>query len=366
MQVVAVRKSITVPVEKGYNTITLHAGVRYVMHDTEVDSGSAAGVWKRVDALPEVPEQFNSRQACTGRLLVPFIGGLGEAISMLPVLASIRRQHPKLAIDVTTTPGPAELFALSGQLQSVRTYPLRLEAWRRYEHYLTMEGVYETSSQPGRPMPEVFAAALSIELTDPTFQLKLPEAAEEVDADDSATPVVGLAVGEGESLRAYPAPLLRELVSLLVERGIGCVLLGRLDPAWVLPESPPMITDLRGKTNTLLELAVWLRAMTVVVAHDSMIMHLAAALGRPTVALFGPTSRDRASLYTRTTSLASAAPCAPCHEAGQRCPKGYERCIAWDDDAVRPQTVADAVLERVANRGAESPTPIAVVAGGSD
>jgi heptosyltransferase-2 len=100
--------------------------------------------------------------------------------------------------------------------------------------------------------------------------------------------------------------------------------------------------------------------MTVVVAHDSMIMHLAAALGRPTVALFGPTSRDHASLYTHSTSLASAAPCAPCHEAGQRCPKGYERCIAWDDDAVRPQTVADAVLERVSNRGVESPTPMAV------
>ncbi|MCH7848374.1 MAG: glycosyltransferase family 9 protein [Planctomycetes bacterium] len=359
MQVVAVRKSITVPVEKGHNTITLRAGVRYVMHDTEVDSGVAAGVWKRVEPLPEAPARFNPRQTCTGQLLVPFIGGLGEAISTLPVLASIRRQHPELTLDVTTTPGPAELFAMSGQLHSVRTYPLRLEAWRRYEHYLTMEGVHETGQQPGRPQPEVFAAALGIELTDRTFQLKLPEAADEVDADDSATPVVGLAVGEGESLRAYPAPLLRELVSLLVGHGIGCVLLGRLDPAWVLPESPPMITDLRGKTKTLLDLAVWLRAMTVVVAHDSMILHLAAALGRPTIALFGPTSRDHASLHPRTTSLASAAPCAPCHEAGQRCPKGYDRCIAWDDDAVRPQTVADAVLERVSQHRAAAPTSLA-------
>ncbi len=359
MQVVAVRKSITVPVEKGHNTITLRAGVRYVMHDTEVDSGSAAGVWKRVEALPEAPARFNPRHACTGRLLAPFIGGLGEAISMLPVLASIRRQHPQLTIDVTTTPGPAELFAMSGQLQSVRTYPLRLEAWRRYEHYLTMEGVPETGQPPGRALPEVFAAGLGIELTDRTFQLKLPEAADEVDADDSATPIAGLAVGEGESLRAYPAPLLRELVSLLVEHGIGCVLLGRPDPAWVLPESPPMITDLRGKTKTLLDLAVWLRAMTVVVAHDSMILHLAAALGRPTVALFGPTSRDHASLYTHATSLASAAPCAPCHQAGQRCPKGYDRCIAWDDNAVRPQTVADAVLERVSQHRAAAPTSLA-------
>ena len=44
MQVVAVRNSITVPSEKGHNTITLHVGVGYVMHDTEVASGIAAGV----------------------------------------------------------------------------------------------------------------------------------------------------------------------------------------------------------------------------------------------------------------------------------------------------------------------------------
>ena len=359
MQVVAVGKSITVPVENGRNTITLRSGLRYVMHDTEVDSGLQAGVWKRVEALPDLPARFDPRQTCSGQLLVPFIGGLGEAISMGPVLASIHRQHPQLVIDVTTTPGPAELLALSGHVQSVRTYPLRLEAWRKYEHYLTMEAVYETGQQPGRPLPEVFAAALGIELTDRSFQLKLPEAADVVDPVESATPMVGLAVGEGETYRCYPASMLRELVSLLVERGIGCVLLGRPDPAWVLPESPPMITDLRGKTKTILDLAVWLRAMNAIVGHDSMILHLAAAMGRPTVALFAPTSRAHVALYDNVTPLASGAPCAPCHEVAHRCPKGFDRCIAWDHEAVRPQVVADAVLECVSKQRAASPTTLA-------
>ena len=174
MQVVAVRKSITVPVEKGHNTITLRAGVRYVMHDTEVDSGSAAGVWKRVEPLPEAPARFNPRQTCTGQLLVPFIGGLGEAISTLPVLASIRRQHPELTLDVTTTPGPAELFAMSGRCKSARTDSLRMQAAQPYDDDRPREGVDRTSEQPDRPQPEVRAAAVGIELTDRSFQLKLP------------------------------------------------------------------------------------------------------------------------------------------------------------------------------------------------
>ncbi len=358
MQVVGVGKTITVPVEKGRHTITLRSGLRYVMHDAEVDSGLQAGVWKRVEALPDVPARFNPRQTCSGQLLVPFIGGLSEAISMGPVLASIRRQHPQLVIDASTTPGPAEVLALFGHVQSVRTYPLRLEAWRRYEHFLTLEAVYETGQQPNRPLPEVFAAALGIELTDRSFQLNLPEGADAVDPDESATPMVGLAVGEGKMYRCYPAPMLRELVSLLVERGIGCVLLGRPDPAWVLPESPPMITDLRGKTKTVLDLAVWLRAMTAIVGHDSMILHLAGAMGRPTVALFAPTSPAHVALYDNVTPLSSGTACAPCHEVGQRCPKGFDRCIAWDHEAVRPQVVADAVLECVSQQRAAVRTPL--------
>ncbi len=354
MHAVAVHTRMTVPVENGRSTITMLAGRPYVMHDGEVAGGKQSGVFSDVSALPVRPRRFDRDRTLTGRLIVPFIGGMGDAISMLPVLGSLAQQHAGLRIDVAATTGPAEVFGLSPRVARVVSYPLTLEDWQAYDHYLSMESVQETGQAPGRPLPEVFADSLGITLTDPSFALKLPRAAEAA-AAPSTVPLVGIAVGEGQSPRSYPQAMLRELVGLLVRQGLGCVLLGHSDPAWNLPVCPPVITDMRSRTATLLELAVWLRAVDVVVSHDSFIMHLAGALGRPAIGLFAPTSPAHAAPYRGSSTLAARAECAPCHASGSTCPRGFDRCIAWDDDAVRAAAVADAVFDRLSRQGRSMP-----------
>ena len=354
MQVVAAKNSITVPVEHGRNVITLEAGRPYVMHDVEVASGLRADAFDQVQALPPRPLRFDPQGRHTGRLIVPFIGGLGDAVSLLPVLSSIRGRHPGLQIEVATTPGPAEVFDLSPIIDHIALYPVGHEDWVRYDHYLTLEAVYETAQSPGRALPEVFADALGVELVKRRFELALPRAAEAA-AEPSAVPLVGVAVGEGQMVRSYPQSMLRALISQLVERGLGCVLFGHADPAWNIPVCPPVITDMRSKTPTVLELAVWMKAVDVVVCHDSFVMHLAGALGRPTVAVFAPTSRAHASPYAACSTLASSAECAPCHETASRCPRGFDRCTAWDDPSLRPAAVADAVIGRLVRLGRLAP-----------
>lgn len=354
MQAVTVPTTMTVPVENGRSTITMHAGRAYVMHDVEVAGGQQSGVFSDVSPIPARPRGFDREATLTGRLIVPFIGGMGDAISMLPVLGSLRQQHAGLRIEVAATRGPAEVFALSPRVARVVSYPLAVEDWRAYDHYLCMESVHRTGQSPGRPLPEVFADSLGITLTDPSFALKLPRIAA-AGAAQSSVPLVGVAVGDGQSPRSYPQAMLRELVGLLVRQGLGCVLLGHADPSWNLPVCPPVITDMRSRTASVLELAVWLRAVDVVVSHDSFIMHLAGALGRPTVALFAPTSRAHAAPYRDTSPLAAGAECAPCHAGGPACPRGFDRCIAWDDDAVRASAVADAVFERLSRQGRSMP-----------
>ena len=354
MHAVAVHTRLTVPVENGRSTITMLPDRAYVMHDVEVASGQQAGAFDRVSTLPVRPRRFDPQGKLTGKLVVPFIGGLGDAIAVLPVLASLKQQHGRLRIEVATTPGPAEVFSLASCVDRVVSYPLAVEDWKSYDHYLCLEIVHQTGQAPGRPLPQVFADALGIELTDKTFRLKLPPVAEAA-AEPSAVPLVGIAVGEGRSLRSYPQPMLRELVSLLVRQGLGCVLLGHADPAWNIPVCPPVITDMRSRTPTVLELAVWLRAVDVVVCHDSFVMHLAGAMGRPSVGLFAPTSRAHASPYPGAVSIEAAAECSPCHAAGSACPRGLDRCVAWDDDAVRATAVADAVFDRLNRQGRQMP-----------
>ena len=353
MQVVAVRKTLTVPIDYGRSQIKLEAGRRYVMHDEEVASGQAAGVWKSVTDLPDTPARFAGQSNLSGRLIIPFIGELSDAFALLPVLASIHQNNPDLSIELSSTPSPSELFSLAQQLAYVRPYPLRVEAWSQYDYYLTMEVLKQVGLQPGQSMPEELAKAIGVKLAQQSFELKLPDELEKEIARDSSTPLIALSIGEGKSLRAYPAKLLREVIRMLAEQNIACVLIGQCDPKWMIPDSPPFITDLRGKTSSILQMAVWLRAANVIVAHDSLVMYLAGSFGKPTVSLFAPTNGVHAKLYGSLTSLHSKAVCAPCHAVTDECPKGYDRCVAWEDEAVNPQLVVDAILEQLTKQGIE-------------
>ncbi|MBN2445321.1 MAG: lipopolysaccharide heptosyltransferase I [Phycisphaerae bacterium] len=102
------------------------------------------------------------------------------------------------------------------------------------------------------------------------------------------------------------------------ETGRPTVLLGAPDERPVADQvlagcSTPVV-DLVGRTS-LRELTALLQLAACVVCHDSGPMHIAAALDKPMVALFGPTDPARCGPYSRNARIVtSPASCAPCYK----------------------------------------------------
>ncbi len=69
-----------------------------------------------------------------------------------------------------------------------------------------------------------------------------------------------------------------------------------------------------GTDNSLLEFAGFLDRMDVVVCSDTLAMHLALALKKKTVVLFGPTCPAEIEMYERGRKLFAGAECAPCYK----------------------------------------------------
>jgi lipopolysaccharide heptosyltransferase I len=113
----------------------------------------------------------------------------------------------------------------------------------------------------------------------------------------------------------------------LLERGIAVVLAGsapeRLRCAAVA-QACPRAWNFCGLT-TVSELAALLKCATLCVTNDSGSMHLAVALKRPVVSVFGPTDPIWIGPYQRPNAVVRAnVPCAPCYlRKLHACPHGH-------------------------------------------
>jgi heptosyltransferase II len=81
-----------------------------------------------------------------------------------------------------------------------------------------------------------------------------------------------------------------------------------------------------GHAGDVLDLAAAISHCAAIVTNDSGPLHVAAALGVPSVAVFGPTDPERTVIPGATQVIRHPMACQPCYQ--RVCPLGHHRCMS--------------------------------------
>jgi heptosyltransferase-1 len=358
-----------------------------------------------------------------GRILIIKPSSLGDIVDALPVLAELRRAYPRAHIAWLTNTEYAGLLDGHPYLDEVIPFDRRRfgRLWRQpaivadlarvvafvrgheFDLVLDLQGLLRSallSWVSGARVRVGFADARELAPLFYTHRVRCPPGVRHaVDRNLSVVRTLGIAPGpahfelglrpeEREAARRmlaaaagrplahfcallpgarweskrWPARRWAELIGLLQQEGHECVLLGapedRAIGHQIQRECAAAVVSLVGCT-TLRQLAALLDLAQCVICQDSGPMHIAAALGRPVLALFGPTSAMRTGPYGPLARVVSRPiECAPCYR--RICPLKHQACLK-ELTAAQVACELRALLEQTQTTSRQSQTASAAV-----
>ncbi|MBX9791294.1 MAG: lipopolysaccharide heptosyltransferase II [Pirellulales bacterium] len=324
------------------------------------------------------------------RILIIKPSAVGDVVHTLPLLVKLRRRYPAAQIDWFITPENAELVRAHPALSNIVLFPrrqyarfgtsptatlgvVRLLAELRRAHYDLVVDVH------GQARSAVFALAtgakcrvgyerarewawlayshrvpvptmdchavdrylglsdvLNLDRDPPDFTICLPPA-----VDERANELLageGL-IGQRYSVispsttwetKFWSPEHFGEVARHLSARGLRVLVVGapsERERCRMVAEQCPGAIDLAGRTS-LGVLAAVMRQAAICVTNDSGTMHLAAALGRPFVSVFGPTNPVRTGPYQRPDAVVRLdLECSPCLLRKLRHCRHEHRCL---------------------------------------
>jgi heptosyltransferase II len=174
-------------------------------------------------------------------------------------------------------------------------------------------------------------AALPPAWPQPALKVPVPEIAawrQRRGVADERRPVVALAPGAVGPSKRWPSGGYAILAQRLLAAGYAVWVLGGPGEKPLAQEIVADTTALDLTGNDLRDAVLALAAAALAVSNDSGLLHVAAAVGTPTIGIFGPTSPWHwAPLNPLAATIDAKAelPCRPCHKP--TCRLGHHRCM---------------------------------------
>lgn len=157
----------------------------------------------------------------------------------------------------------------------------------------------------------------------------VPDAFDGADTNDPRPPI-GLFPGAGHPFKRWPAERFVALGRELARRFPVIVFAGPGEPGLGDEVAAGIGPGARPQSGPFSEMLSQIARCRLFIGNDTGPSHCAAALGVPTIALFGPTDPDvTGPSGERVVCIRSEEPCAPCYQGGGRftCTHQSRKCL---------------------------------------
>lgn len=281
-------------------------------------------------------------------------GGIGDILFLTPFVREIRKANP--GVIVTLFAFPRFHDAARGVFDRLEFYPMHKARLKNLAALVWLENVVENNPR-GETVPyhELLCEKFGFRPANPKMDWVLDPAETNFARDryprKHGKPRIGIQCYASSPVRSWPAnPHLSEFVSRCVAEGWEPMMFGK--PGEINGTIKGAINLSKDGLN-LRQSAAVLNTCDVVVAPDSGLCHIAAALEKPVVALYGPFPWQlRVAGQPTVRAITGQAECAPCfwHGRMSKWPKGKpcavtDHCKAMAD--IKPERVIREVKKRL-------------------
>lgn len=284
----------------------------------------------------------------TQRLLVFFPGGIGDVISLKPVLQAFREQRPEVSVAVVSSLAD---HCLVGDVATLYDYPIPEAIANQYDAWVNIAETDRASV--GQELSETFAEFLGIECPQTAANLKVDNGlafALQGYLADPFRPRIGIHMDSASHFRSIPRYLGALVMMSLIDKGFDCYVLGGPENRVVFTQNgagtapPEHIYDMTGFLGPLEHYMAFLKHMDVLLTCDTGALHIAGALGVPTVGVFGMTDGSkRTSFYPSVSYVQAEKDCSPCERVTEEVPCDNQWCLAIAE--IGPEKLVQKVLE---------------------
>ena len=328
-------------VVNGYHL--LEAAVPYVMTGKLVER-----VMLTDPNLKHEPIQHKPFHPNVKNVLIFFPGGIGDVISLKPVLQAFREQRPEVSVAVVSSLAD---HCLVGDVATLYDYPIPEAIANQYDAWVNIAETDRASV--GQELSETFAEFLGIECPQTAADLKVDNGlafALQGYLADPFRPRIGIHMDSASHFRSIPRYLGALVMMSLIDKGFDCYVLGGPENRVVFTQNgagtapPEHIYDMTGFLGPLEHYMAFLKHMDVLLTCDTGALHIAGALGVPTVGVFGMTDGSkRTSFYPSVSYVQAEKDCSPCERVTEEVPCDNQWCLAIAE--IGPEKLVQKVLE---------------------